>query len=252
MGTDQGIEQDYREMMQDEGTPRLVLVNLFEAVNQTPEIKQVLDRILQKNQPLTIVLEGSATPDNIDIVHNLISSRDNPNDKIVLFDINSQATDEHEQYIKETYPEKDYRVAQGNMMSLGLSSDCADLVINDCAINYCESDQENRKTLEEIGRVLKDTDSVCLFSVGVDRQYDDQKFGEDQELVGREARNVPGTFLILPEKGSPTRKCWLVPYYEDLFGQTGFSFRKFDVERGKNNRMFRVSYRRYLLQKNNE
>ncbi|MBU1922152.1 class I SAM-dependent methyltransferase [Patescibacteria group bacterium] len=250
MGADQGAEQNYREMMSDEGTPRIVLSDLFEAVEQTPEIKQVVDRILQKNQPLTIVLEGSVTPENIDTIHTLISSRDNPGDRILLFDISSQATEEHRQYIKKAYPKRDYQVARGDMMSLGLTSGCADLVVNDCAINYCESDQENKRTLEEIRRVLKDEDAACLFSVVVDRQYDDPEFGENQELVEEEARSIPGTFPILPEEGSPTRKCWPVPYYEDLLRQAGFSFRKFDVERDKNNRMFRVSYRRYLLQKN--
>jgi len=236
--------------MKDEETPRLILSDLFEAVEQTSEVKQVVEGLLQKNQPLTIVLEGSATPENIGSVHDLISSRDNPDDRILLFDISPRAAEEHKKYVEKTYFERDYRVAQGDMMSLGLPSGCADLVVNDCAINYCESDQENRRTLEEIRRVLKDTDSACLFSAVVDRLYDDPEFGRDQELVGEEERRIPGTFPILPEEGSPTRKCWSASYYEDLFKQAGFSFKKFDVDKGRNNRMFRVSYRRYLLQKN--
>ncbi|MFH1560985.1 MAG: class I SAM-dependent methyltransferase [Patescibacteria group bacterium] len=249
MGTDRKVEQGYRKMMGDGSTPRIVLSDLFEAVEQAFEIKQVVDEILRKNQPLTIVLEGSVTSENVDTIHSLISSRDNLNDRIFIFDISPQAVEEHKGHIKKTYPERNYQAVLGDMKSLGIASSCVDLVINDCAINYCESDQENIRTLEEIKRILKDADSACLFSVVVDRQYDDPKFGKDQEFVQGEAQNVPGTFPILPEEGSPTRKCWPVPHYEGLLRQAGFSFRKFDIEKGKNNRMFHVSYRRYLLQK---
>jgi len=46
-----------------------------------------------------------------------------------------------------------------------------------------------------------------------------------------------------------TRKCWPVPYYKSLFGNSGYNFIEFDISNGKTffPEKSGISYRRFLL-----
>lgn len=135
------------------------------------------------------------------------------------------------------------------MNSLPLQNNSVDLVINDCAINFNNSDQGNKQTVEEIKRVLKLHQSACLLSVAVNRKYDLPKYGKNQELVQKEKIKIPGFFYPLLVESETRRLCWSVPYYKALFDKNSFEYTEFDIEQGKT--FFpdesKISYRRYLL-----
>lgn len=252
-------EVQYRVYMEsankdDPSTGKIDIEDVFIAVANYPEIQQTVDEILKKNQPLTLVIEGSASPNNnIDTSHKILSPRNNGEDQIILFDISEKSVLEHSRYIQNTYPMAKYRVMQSDMMNVALADCSADLVVNDCTINYSSNHEQNVQTLDEVKRILKDENSVCILSVVVDHRYDNERYGQDQENVPPELIDQPGEFSVLPQKDSEKRKCWSVPYYERLFEKVGFSFIKFDVEEGRkrfaNPPAFSISYRRYLLKK---
>jgi len=242
-------ESAYREFFKQEGNCIITLGDLFEAVENAPEIAQQMDQIFGKKEPIRIVVEGSAFEQNIDVLDRVIAKRNNPLDSILLVDISERATREHFDHIGHRFPTKKYRVIRGDMNNVPLPTGSVDLVINDCALNFNISDDLNKKTLDEIQRLLKPDNSVCLFSVAVDRQYDDPKYGQNQEQVPQEKIDAQGFFYPLPDQNF-TRTCWSVPHYKSLFGKQGFRFSEFDIQKGKTHfpEATKISYRRYLLE----
>lgn len=249
---------DYWESVDkhDPDTGKIDIEDLFIAVANLPKIRSHLDNMLQGDLSITLVVEGSAFAlpvYNIDVPSNILSPRNNANDRIILFDISEESTKKHSEYIQNTYPGKNYHVLQSDMMSIGLEANLANLVVNDCAINFAQTDEQNISVLNEISRFLKDANSVCLLTVVVDHRYDSSQYGQDQENVSDDVIDKPGEFSVLPQTDSEKRKCWSVPYYEKLFKDAGFSFTKFDVQEGRRRFAtptdFPISYRRYVLTK---
>ncbi len=241
-------ESAYREFFKQEGNCIITLGDLFEAVEQTPEIAVEVNRIFAKYEPIRILIEWSAFEQNIDVLDRVISKRNNPNDSILLVDVSESATKEHSDHIQKSFSNRKYRVIRGDMNNLPLPSNSIDLVINDCAVNFNTSDELNTRTLSEIKRLLKPANSACLFSVAVDRQYDGLKFGQNQELVPPDKVDIPGFFYPLPDQNF-TRICWPVPHYKSLICTQGFQFTEFDIQKGKTHfpEPTKISYRRYLL-----
>ena len=99
-------EQAYRDFFLDEGNVVITLGDLLDAVNETREVKKGLDDILAKEEPITIVLEGSAFVQNLDAVNRLISTRDSSSDRVILIDISEKAVSEHQQYVADRFPGK--------------------------------------------------------------------------------------------------------------------------------------------------
>lgn len=254
--TFQNHEDEYRDLFKSYGEHVITLADLFKAVNETPNINAVVTNFLAKTTPISVLIEGSVYVPNLDVIDGILSPRENSEDRILLIDVSPTAVIEHANYIKQKFPYKAYEAKEGTMNDLPLKDQTIDLVINDCAVNFNNSVKENEKTVNEIKRVLK-PDGLCLFSVCVVRDYDSPKFGNDQELVIQDEWDQPGSFQSFKvvadkiELLNIVRKCWPVPYYENLFKKAGFNFIKFDVDHGRT--FFppesRMSFRRYLLSK---
>jgi hypothetical protein len=243
-------EDSYREFFRDEKGLIITLGDFFDAVNETPEVKAGVEEILSKDEAVTILIEGSAFIRNIDVVDKALSARSNTEDKIILIDISKQAIAEHNTYLQEHFPNKKYYVVAGNMNTVPLVDGSVDLVINDCAINFNETDSQNIKTVAETKRILKPGKSGILLSVAVDRTYDRSEFGTDQENVPADKISQPGFFYPLPDHRF-TRTNWTVPYYRSLFATNDLEYKEFDIEKGKIYfpEESGISYRRFFLRK---
>ena len=224
-------------------------------MDENEQVSKYVSTVLSKPLPLTILVEGSAYDQNIDVFDKILSARSNPQDSLIILDISSDAVKEHSGYIQRKFPHKKYSVVRGDMNDLPLPNNSVDLVINDCTINFNQTDDENRRTLEEIKRVLKRDNSGTLMSISVNREFDPSKYGNDQELTPDERINKPGVFHPFKiESGKVklldiTRLCWSVPYYQSLFEDFDFDFIKFDEAKGRAffPKESKISYRRFLL-----
>jgi hypothetical protein len=237
------------ELLKKQGTCIITLGDLFEAIESDPEISNEVERIFKNKRLMNILIEGSAFEQNMDVVHQRLAARNNSEDTVLLIDIRDVAAKQHIEHIKQFFPDKNYRVMKADANNIPLPDGSADLIINDCTINFNFSDELNRVTLSEIKRVLKAGDSICLLSVVVDREYDDPKYGQDQELVPPEKVNVQGVFYPLMPNTNITLGCWPLPYYRNLFKSAGFSYREFDMLKGKSycSAATKISYRRFIL-----
>jgi hypothetical protein len=237
------------EQLKKQGTCIITLGDLFEAIENDTIISNEVDRIFKKKGPLNILIEGSAFEQNMDVLHQKLAARNNAEDGILLIDIREIAAQQHIEHIKQFFPEKNYRVMKADANDIPLLDGSADLIINDCTINFNASDELNKVTLSEIKRVLKSGDSLCLLSVVVDRRYDDPVYGQDQELVSLEKVDVQGIFYPLMPNLNITLGCWPLPHYKSLFKKAGFVFTEFDILKGKSYcpAATKISYRRFIL-----
>jgi hypothetical protein len=236
------------ELLKKEGTCIITLGDLFEAIENATEISEQVDRIFEKREHIRILIEGSAFEQNMDVLDQVLARRNNPDDSILLIDIREHAVKQHIEHIQRSFPERSYHVIRGDANSIPLPGCSIDLVVNDCTINFNASDKLNEITLSEIKRVLKPVNSLCLFSVAVDRQYDNPEYGQNQELVPLDKQDIQGFFYPLPDL-SITLGCWPVPHYKSLFKKAGFQFTEFDIKKGKSYcpAATKISYRRYIL-----
>jgi hypothetical protein len=246
---DQGTqERAYRDFFRNKEGCIITLGDLFDAVEQDQNVAAEVNKVLSKTDPITVLVEGSAFEQNMDVLDKVIAGRANSDDRIVLVDISSAAVKEHSKYFAETFPDKKYRVVQGDMNHIPLSDASVDLLINDCAVNFNTTRGDNEQTVKEARRLLKPDRSVCLFSAAVNKDYDDPQYGQNQELIPSDEVNKQGFFYPLPDQ-SFTRGCWPVPYYKNLFAANGFEAMEFDIDKGKS--FFppdtKISYRRILL-----
>jgi len=246
--TETAHEQAYRDFFLDEGNVVITLGDLLDAVNETPEVKKGLDDILAKENPITILLEGSAFVQNLDAVNRLISSRDNPSDRVILIDTSEKAVSEHQQYVADRFPGKNYFVVRGDMNALPIASYSVDLVINDCAINYNTTTEENQRTLGEFRRVMKPHNSAVLLSLVVSKELDSPQYGMNQENTPVELVDMPSVFYPIIDH-SLTRTSWSNPHYKRLISEAGFRAVEYDIETGKTAfpEESNVSYRRFFL-----
>ena len=180
------------------------------------------------------LIEGSTFIQNIDVVDKILVQRNNLGDRIVLIDISPSATTTHKKRIKALPTKEKYIIVQGDMNNIPLKDNYADIVINDCAINFNTSDAQNKQTLTEIKRVLKSDQSICILSTVVPKCYDNAEFGQDQELIPSELIDKPVDFFPLTFSEPSTeisRKCWPVPYYKNLFESESvkFNYHEFDI-----------------------
>jgi hypothetical protein len=237
------------EQLRKQGTCIITLGDLFEAIENTPEVSRQVNPIFEKQEPIKILIEGSAFEQNMDVVHQKLAKRNNPEDSILMIDIREIAARQHIEHIKQSFPERNYQVLQGDANDIPLPDRSADLVINDCTINFNANDELNEVTLSEIKRVMKPVNALCLLSVVVDREYDNPEYGQNQELVPSAKEDVQGFFYPLVPNLSITLGCWPVPHYKSLFKKAGFQFTEFDVLKGKSYcpADTRISYRRYIL-----
>lgn len=140
------------------------------------------------------------------------------------------------------------------MNHIPLKDQSTDIIINDCAINFNVTDDQNMQTIKEMKRVMKPKKSVALFSVVVPRKFDDMQFGQNQELIPREQIDISVDFYPLSFSMPSTeisRKCWPLPYYKSLLDKAKFKSTEFDDIRGKSYFPLKsqISYRRFLLEK---
>lgn len=127
------------------------------------------------------------------------------------------------------------------MNKLPVAKESVDILINDCAINFNVTTEQNEATLKEIRRTLKNGSSIALVTVVVAREYDSEEYGEDQALLLDNLRTTPKNFQSFKTDANGAielipgteRNAWSVPYYEQLFSEMWFSFEKFDVEEGR-------------------
>lgn len=198
------------------------------------------------------MIEGSAFVQNIDIIHKKIVVRNNPKDRVILIDISPAAIASHQDRVNSLLAKEKYSVTWGNMNDIRLEDGTADMVINDCAINFNTSDGQNKKTIAEIKRVMRPRSAICLFSAVVPRKFDSSHYGLDQELIPKEQVDEPVDFYPLTFAKPSTaisRKCWPLPHYLSLLNKAGFSSHEFDKQRGKTffPEASEISYRRFLL-----
>jgi hypothetical protein len=238
------------EQLKKQGTCIITLGDLFEAVENTPAISEQVGKIYQKREPIKILVEGSAFEQNIDVLDQELTKRNNPDDSMLIIDIREIAAKQHLEHIKRSFSARNYLVVQGDANDLPLPNGSVDLVINDCTINFNASDELNRVTLSEIKRVLKPVNSLCLFSVVVDREYDDPKYGQNQEFVPKDKEDIQGFFYPLLPNLNITLGCWPLPHYKSLFREAGLQFTEFDLIKGKSYCPVatKISYRRFILQ----
>ncbi|MFA6518558.1 MAG: class I SAM-dependent methyltransferase [Candidatus Shapirobacteria bacterium] len=251
-------DSQYRSLFEDPKEKLITLAHLFDAVLKSSLVSNIQE-ILKQPLPVRVLIEGSTFPRNIDVVKTWLQKRKNPKDSIVLIDVSPVSIKSHKDHCEDGRY-SNVKILQGDMNAIPLGSNSIDVVINDCAVNFNQTNKDNERTLTEIGRVLKHNESsFSLFTVAVDKKYDGIKYGEDQELVPLKAVGIPGSFTSFKtrEDGSieliqgTERKCWSVKYYEDLFGRCGFNYVKFDVETGKKYfpKESGLSFRRYVLTK---
>lgn len=244
----------YRALSKSEGDYIIDLEDMFEAIEKDNVVKSQLAKIFTSTPPITVLIEGSAFVQNIDTIDKVLVQRNNPGDKIVLIDISPNATTTHQERIKALPTKEKYVLVQGDMNNIPLKDNFADIIINDCAINFNTTDDQNKRTLTEVKRVLKSDASICIMSVVVPRRYDNPEFGQDQELVPRELIDKPVDFFPFTFSEPSTeisRKCWPAPYFKNLFKDTKFNFHQFDSLRGKTYfpEKSAISYRRFALTK---
>ena len=251
MGDNDIKEQEYRDYMTSRPNKKVVLKDLFVAVEKEISVRQRINMLLSKAEPLTIVIVGSATPENIDTIFRAIEPRKNKSDRIIVLDVDEKTAQQHQTFAKNINKTQ-INVLQGDMRAIPLPSDSTDLVICDMTINYNKTTIENEVAIGEVRRICKPQRSGgVIFSPVVDAKYDEPMYGTNQENVPADAINTPGEFNALPD-GSLKRLCWPLPYYRQLLGKNFMDIIEFDIEEGKqrfsepNNK---VSYRRFWLTK---
>ena len=198
--------------------------HIFRAAQRSPEVCGVMNAILSKKNPVTILLEGSAYFVNIDILDNLLSQRKQSGDSIVLIDISAPTVLGYIQHIQKRFPNKNYHAVLGDMNALPVTNNSIDLAIHNFTINFNITNRNDAQTLLEIKRVMKPARSACLFSVGI--------------LIHPNNIRSYSSFsgvAVLNESES---------YYESLFLRVGLRYKKFD---SSNNRSA-FPYNRYILQ----
>lgn len=224
------------------------LSDLFDSIYEDKDVYEHIKILIYKKQSIQILLEGSSYIENISVIDDFLARRLNEQDSLILIDKDPLVVEKHAQHIKKNYPEKNYKVTFGDMNELPFENSSFDLIINNFTVNFNIYERDDEKTISEIRRLLKPKQSICLFSVGVRRDYDDIKYGKDQELLTARQINDPGFFYV-PSNKEIRRICLSVPYYTRLFDKYNFYHVKFDVENGKN--LFlketNISYRRFVL-----
>jgi len=242
----------YRSLSKETGGYVIDLGDLFTAVEQDEIAKKIVANVLTKPDPITILVEGSAFTQNIDFIDSALSGRNNPRDKVVLIDISPKSTRDHLERANALSTRDKYSITQGDMNNIPLENGSADLVINDCAINFNGDVTQNARTISEIKRVMKPVQSVCLISTVVPKRYDSSEFGVDQELIPEKEVDQPQKFYPLTFSEPSTeisRLCWPSPHYKSLFEKAGFVFSAFDTTRGKTYfpEKSEISFRRFAL-----
>jgi hypothetical protein len=242
----------YRALTKEAGAYVIDLGDLFTAVEQDEIAREKVASVFSKPTPITVLVEGSAFTQNIDIIDKALSVRNNPDDKVILIDISPKSTQDHLQRTRSLPTKDKYSITQGDMNNIPLESGSADLVINDCAINFNSDVTQNTRTISEIKRVMKPNQSICLISAVVPKRYDDSKYGLDQELLPEEEINQPQKFYPLTFSEPSTeisRLCWPSPHYKSQFENVGLTFSEFDVARGKTYfpEKSQISFRRFVL-----
>ncbi|MEK7577558.1 MAG: class I SAM-dependent methyltransferase, partial [Patescibacteria group bacterium] len=147
--------------------PENNLSHLFKAAKKSVKTMSILKTIMSSTKPITILVEGSSYQTNVDILDKLISVRNNPDDKLLLIDINPLVVSNYKLYIKKRFPSKNYKVIQADMNLLPFLNKTIDLVINNFTINFNTAKKNDIQTISEIKRVLKSKNSACLFSIGI-------------------------------------------------------------------------------------
>lgn len=216
--------------------------------------------VIHLKSPLLVIVSGSSFKENVCVLNNeILLPRDNCEDKIIIIDIDSEVLIRHKKYIKGKLPGVNISLKLGDMNKLPFKKDSVDLLINDCAINFNRFSYQNNKTISEIARVLKHNSGICFFSCCVNKEFDNPRYGDNQEMISDKEINKlsyyysfktlqNGKIKILYDQ---KRKAWPVNYYKNLFFKNALSFIEFDIVNGKN--FFpaesQISYRRFLLQK---
>jgi len=257
--TRKSAEERYRDYMKDvnkwdAGTGKIDLEDMMVAVNKTPAVKMIVEKLLLSPNFLNIVVEGSATPqNNVEAINRLLAFRDNPKDRVIVFDISRQAVVDHQKYLSQHGLDDQIIAVKTSMLKIDLPDNVADFILNDCAINYSDDADQMRQTLIEIKRLLRSPESICLLNIAVDHRYDSIDFGTDQEKVPSENIEETGHFSVLPEPKSEQRQCWTVPFIKQVLKEIGFRFVEFDEKEGRSRfsqpSEYPISYRRFVLQK---
>lgn len=257
--TDIKAETRYRKLFENPKEKVITLSHLFDAIDESG-LRSNMDEVMGKEDPIRVVIEGSAFPRNIDVVESVLKERNNIGDEVLMIDVSKSSVEQHKAHVERGSSTMRSEVIQGDMNELPLPTNSADILINDCAINFNRTREGNEQTLAEMRRVLKPGQSIALVTVVVDRKYDAPEYGEDQELVPDDKIDKPGKFQSFRTLNDGSielirgteRKAWPVKYYERLFDEQGFNATKFDSENGKNTfpEESGISYRRYLLSPN--
>ena len=83
--------------------PENNLSHLFKAAKKSVKTMSILKTIMSSTKPITILVEGSSYQTNVDILDKLISVRNNPDDKLLLIDINPLVVSNYKLYIKKDF-----------------------------------------------------------------------------------------------------------------------------------------------------
>lgn len=243
------IENIYREYMQNDKSDRIILSDLFIAIEKDPIVyERVFDKL--KTENLQVLLQWSATWENFEELNKQIPSWENK--QITLIDISESSVQEHLKLVRKSSFTHDFFVVNWNMLNTPFADWNFDLIINDCTINYNDTHEQNLQLLKWISKWLNKK-GVCLLSIAVDKRFDDLSFWENQELFKWNLEKTVWDFNVLPLENSEKRKCWTVPYYENILKSNWFDFIQFDIEVWKKyfKEDFRISYRRFLIWKSN-
>lgn len=251
----------YYDLFEDKHECVITHWHMFDAVRNNPEADHIFTtNIIEQTSPLFGVVTGSSFKENSAVLNNeVLSPRNNGDDKIIILDIDPESLTRHREYIASQLPHSKISLEMGDMNRLPISPDSVDFLVNDCAINFNQSDHQNHTTIAEVARVLKPETGICLFASVVNKKFDDPQYGYNQEEIVDQRiyewgnyfsfKTLPdGTIQILQDQ---KRKAWPVNYYKMLFQKHGLNFVEFDIQNGKS--FFppesQISYRRFVLQK---
>jgi DNA-binding winged helix-turn-helix (wHTH) protein len=210
--------QSYLEYMNNPQNPRKVLFDLFSAAKR----EQILPKI--KKTKLILVV-NSFSADNVEAAAKVF-----PGSEVYFSNFDSRALALHQNQIdKLSLPL--FHTTYDDLRHSRLADSTFDLIINDFRLNFNTTHLQNQLATGNIFRLLK-TKGQVIISVVIDPRHKALRFYQ------------PWTFQA--QEGL-TRFCFTTVYYQKLFQDCSFKIvADFDQ---KNGRLWRPSYRRFLLQK---
>ncbi len=160
---------------------------LYETINSMDISHEIVDTIKNKQDPITLLTLGSATPENINWLAKIDTyfrgKEKVENDRVIIIDVNQKSVDIHQKRIDQLdalsdwsktiereeskkhwfhYPQ--YTVALWDMRNLHYTDRSINIIVSDYTLNYLYSIEDIKKTFSEVNRLLT-ADGIFIVSL---------------------------------------------------------------------------------------